>query len=79
MIIKSKARNMGSCVNFVNTCILKNAIYIVLKTNGAISIFGMIINIRNQFNKNRSYTFMNNCSVVMSSCNIVIRLYNLTY
>lgn len=39
----------------------------------------MIINIRNQFKKNRSYTFMNSCSVVMSSCNIVIRLYNLTY
>jgi len=38
MIIKSKARNMGSCINFVDTCILKNAIYIVLKNNGAISI-----------------------------------------
>jgi hypothetical protein len=38
MIIKSKARNMGSCIKFINTCKLKNAIYIVLKTNGAISI-----------------------------------------
>jgi len=39
----------------------------------------MIIDIRNQFKKNKSYTFMNSCSVVMNSCNIVIRLYSLIY